>query len=328
MQEEEIIIIGAGPCGLATGIALQKKGYNPLLIEKANIVHSIYSYPSHQTFFSSSEKLEIGDIPFSSIERKPKRHEALVYYRQVAKRRQLRIHSYEKVQKVHKSADGFNVLTLSKNGKEKVYHCNYIVAATGYYDNPNIMEIEGEELPHVFHYFKEAHPFFQKKVTVIGGKNSAVDAALALEQAGAEVTVLYRGKAFSDAVKPWILPDFYSLVRQKKVDMVYEADVKKITPTSVYYVKKGKEHCVESEFVFAMTGYHPDHSFLHSMGVKTNSDSGRPIFNKDTMESNVQGLYIAGVLAAGNDANEIFIENGRFHGEYIANSIENKINNE
>lgn len=328
MLEEEIIIIGAGPCGLAAGIALQEKGYNPLLIEKANVVHSIYNYPSHQTFFSSSDKLEIGNIPFSTIERKPKRHEALVYYRQVAKRRQLRIHSYEKVEKVNKTADGFDVFTMGKNGKEKAYRCNYVVAATGYYDNPNVMNIEGEELPHVFHYFKEAHPFFQKKVTVIGGKNSAVDAALALEQAGAEVTVLYRGEKFSDAVKPWILPDFYSLVRHQKVAMVYEADVKKITTSSVYYEKEGNEHQVESEFVFAMTGYHPDHSFLHSMGVKTDAETGRPEFNENTMESNVQGLYIAGVLAAGNDANEIFIENGRFHGEYIANSIEKQINEE
>ncbi|MFB4163449.1 YpdA family putative bacillithiol disulfide reductase [Alteribacillus sp. JSM 102045] len=321
MPEEEIVIIGAGPCGLAAGLALQNKGYNPLIIEKENVVHSIYWYPSHQTFFSSSDKLEIGNIPFSSIERKPKRHEALVYYRQVAERSQLRINSYEKVKNVLKNTDGFRVKTVTKNGQEHMYKSQYVIVATGYYDSPNIMGVEGEELPHVFHYFKEAHPYFQKKVTVIGGKNSAVDAALALEQAGAEVTVLYRGKELTEAVKPWILPDFYSLVRRNKITMVYEADIKRITPDYVFYDKKGKEYTLETEFVFAMTGYHPDHSFLHQMGVRTDSETGRPVFNENTMESNIKGLYIAGVLAAGNNANEIFIENGRFHGKLIAESI-------
>ncbi|SFL98475.1 YpdA family putative bacillithiol disulfide reductase [Salibacterium qingdaonense] len=321
MNTENVIIIGAGPCGLAAGIALQRQGYDPLLIEKKNVVHAISHYPLHQTFFSSSEKLEIGGYPFPSTERKPKRHEALVYYRQVAAKSGLRIHSYEQVESVEKESGYFAVETKPWNQPKTSYHAKKIVVATGYFDHPNIMDIPGEDYPHVFHYFRESHPYFQKKVTVIGGKNSAVDTALALESAGALVTVLYRGSEFSSAVKPWILPDFYSLVRHKKVDMVYEAEVQEITPTHVRYEKNGQSCSVASDFVFAMTGYHPDHSFLKNMGVEVETDTGRPVHDPMTMETNEPGIYIAGVLAAGNDANEIFIENGRHHGNRIASSI-------
>ncbi|SDH08570.1 thioredoxin reductase (NADPH) [Alteribacillus persepolensis] len=328
MLEEDIIVIGAGPCGLSTGLALQENGYEPLFIEKNNVAHSIYRYPSHQTFFSSSDKLEIGGYPFPSIERKPKRHEALVYYRKVAERSKLRIHSYETVKKVSKAeTNGFYVVTSTAHDEEKTYHCKNVIVATGYYDNPNMMGVEGENLPHVFHYFKEAHPFFQKNVTIVGGKNSAVDAALALEQAGAHVTVLYRKSEFSSAVKPWILPDFYSLVRQNKIRMVYEAHVEKITSSAVYYRTEGKTYQQEADFVLAMTGYHPDHAFLRKMGVQMEEDTGRPVFSEETMETNVEGIYIAGVIAAGNNANEIFIENGRFHGERIANAIKKRREN-
>ncbi|WP_240377082.1 YpdA family putative bacillithiol disulfide reductase [Bacillus piscicola] len=319
--KETVIIIGAGPCGLAAGLALQEKGYDPLIIEKGNVVHTIYRYPAHQTFFSSSEKLEIGGIPFPSIERKPKRHEALVYYRKTAERSKLRIHAYEEVTGVTKRENDFLLCSKTMHGEEKEYTACFIVMATGYYDNPNYLGVEGENLPHVFHYFKESHPFFQKKVTIIGGKNSAVDAALALEQAGAEVTVLYRGHEFSNAVKPWILPNFHSLVRRELVTMRYGAEVTKITPERVHYQHQGKLREVKADFVFAMTGYHPDHSLLQRVGVQVEEETGRPFFNKETMESNVEGLFIAGVIAAGNEANEIFIENGRFHGEQIADAI-------
>ncbi len=321
MRNERIIIIGAGPCGLSAGLALQEKGCDPLLIEKNNIVHSIQHYPLHQTFFSSSEKLEIGGYPFPSIERKPKRHEALVYYRHVAQRSGLRIQSYEKVEKVQDARGSFSVFTRTKDGQECRYEAEKIIVATGYYDNPNKMHIPGEDLSHVFHYFKESHPFFQKRVTVIGGKNSAVDAALALEKAGAEVTVLYRGSEFSPAVKPWILPDFYSLVRHRKISMIYEAEVQHITPAEVVYAQNGQTFRVEADFVFAMTGYHPDHSFLRNMGVEVEPETGRPVHDYHTMETNKEGIFIAGVIAAGNDANEIFIENGRHHGERIAQAI-------
>ncbi|WP_042355246.1 YpdA family putative bacillithiol disulfide reductase [Bacillus rubiinfantis] len=316
MHNEDIIIIGAGPCGLASGIALQDIGKEPLIIEKGNVVNSIYHYPTHQTFFSTSEKLEIGDFPFVSDSYKPRRNQALVYYREVAKRRNLRINAYEKVTKVEKDNDGFFVTTA-----KSTYHSRYIIIATGYYDHPNYMDIPGEELPKVFHYFKEAHPYFDKDVCVIGGKNSSVDAALELVKAGARVTVLYRGKEYSPNIKPWILPEFDSLVQKGIIQMHFNAHVKEITESKVIFKKDGEEHSISNDFVFAMTGYHPDQEFLKTMGILIDAETGRPKFNPETMETNIEGIYIAGVIAAGNNANEIFIENGRFHGSQIAKSI-------
>lgn len=320
--QEDIIIIGAGPCGLAAAIALMEKGYRPLVIEKDNIVSSIYRYPTHQTFFSSSDKLAIGDVPFITVERKPKRNDALAYYREVVRQKNIRVHPYEKVEDVVKQDDGtFIVKTTKKDQTEGKYSCRYVIMATGYYDHPNMMGVPGEELDHVYHYFKEAHPFFDKDVVVIGGKNSAVDATLELEKVGARVTVLYRGSEYSESIKPWILPEFISLINHGKVAMHFEAEVTKITRTSVFYVKNNKEYEVKADFVLAMTGYHPDHSFLKRMGVEIDEKTGRPMYNPETMETNVKGIFIAGVIAAGNNANEIFIENGRFHGGFIADEI-------
>lgn len=325
MVQEDIIIVGAGPCGLAAAIALMEKGYRPLVIEKDNVVSSIYRYPTHQTFYSTSDKLEIGDVPFVTVERKPKRSEALAYYREVAVRKNIRLHTYEKVEEVIKQQDGtFIVKTTKKDGSEEKYCCRYVVIATGYYDNPNMMGIPGEELGHVYHYFKEAHPFFDNDVVIIGGRNSAVDAALELSKVGARITVLYRGKDYSESIKPWILPEFLSLIKHGKVTMHFEAVVTKITPTSVFFIKNGEEHEIKADFVLAMTGYHPDHSFLQKMGVTMDKETGRPTYNPETMETNVEGIFIAGVIAAGNNANEIFIENGRFHGKYIAEEIARK----
>jgi thioredoxin reductase (NADPH) len=320
LQIEEIIIVGGGPCGLAAAIAIQDKGKKPLVIEKGNIVNSIYHYPTHQTFFSTSEKLEIGEVPFITDSYKPKRNQALVYYREVAKRKQLRIHAYEKVSKVSKQDDFFQIYT-----NKGTYCARYVIIATGYYDHPNYMNVLGEDLPKVFHYFKEAHPYYDKDVCVIGGKNSSIDAALELVKAGARVTVLYRGDKYSPSIKPWILPEFEALVRTGTILMEFNANVKEITEDQVIYSKDLEEKVIKNDFVFAMTGYHPDHQFLKNMGVKIDEESGRPFFNPDTMETNVEGVYIAGVIAAGNNANEIFIENGRFHGGEIARSITEKM---
>jgi thioredoxin reductase (NADPH) len=316
LQIEDTIIVGGGPCGLAAAIALKEIGKNPLIIEKGNIVNSIYNYPTHQTFFSTSEKLEIGDVPFLTETYKPKRNQALVYYREVVKRKNLRINAFEKVTEVKKSGKYFEVIS-DKN----IYQTPYVVIATGYYDNPNLMNVPGEDLPKVFHYFKEAHPYFDKDVCVIGGKNSSVDAALELTKANARVTVLYRGKEYSPSIKPWILPEFDSLVRNGIIQMEFNAHVEEITMDKVIYSKDGVKKSLKNDFVFAMTGYHPDHQFLKTMGVQIDSESGRPIYNPETMETNVEGIYIAGVIAAGNNANEIFIENGKFHGGQIARSI-------
>ncbi|WP_040208324.1 YpdA family putative bacillithiol disulfide reductase [Neobacillus jeddahensis] len=320
MQMEDIIIIGGGPCGLATAIALQESGMTPLIIEKGNVVNSIYHYPTHQTFFSTSEKLEIGGMPFITDSYKPRRNQALVYYREVAKRKQLRINSYETVTKVSKQNQQFEVLTDKGS-----YIANYVIVATGYYDHPNLLNVPGEELPKVLHYFKEAHPYFDKDVCVIGGKNSSIDASLELVKAGARVTVLYRGEQYSPSIKPWILPEFDSLVKNGTIDMKFRTNVQEITESQITYIKEGEQKSIKNDFVFAMIGYHPDHRFLEKMGVTIDGETGRPFYDNETMETNIEGIYIAGVIAAGNNANEIFIENGRFHGEQIARSILEKV---
>jgi len=316
---EDVIIIGGGPCGLAAAIALEEIGKKPLIIEKGNVVNSIYHYPTHQTFFSTSEKLEIGGMPFVTDSYKPKRSQALVYYREVVKRKQVRIHAYETVTNVTKQDDLFIV-----NTDKCSYFAKYVIIATGYYDHPNYMNVPGESLPKVFHYFKEAHPYFDKDVCVIGGKNSSVDAALELVKAGARVTVLYRGQEYSSSIKPWILPEFVSLVNSGIIVMEFQSSVKEITENQVKYIKESEEKTINNDFVFAMTGYHPDHKFLVKMGVGIDAETGRPLYNPDSMETNIEGIYIAGVIAAGNNANEIFIENGRFHGGQIARSIVEK----
>ena len=321
MKKEQVIIIGGGPCGMSAAIALQKQGVNPLIIEKENVVSTIYNFPTHQMFFSSSDKLEIGEIPFITEKQKPVRNEALAYYRTVAARTKLRINAFERVTEIKQAAKQFTLSTV-KNTQEK---CNYIadkvIIATGYYDQPNYMKIPGEKLPKVMHYFKESHPYFNKDVVVIGGKNSAVDATLELHKAGARVTVFYRGESYSKSIKPWILPEFESLANKNKINMHFNAEVTAITNEIVHYTVNGKENTLKNDFVFAMTGYKPNLEFLKDSGIDINPDNGKPKFNEDTMESNVPGLYIAGVIAAGYNNNEIFIENGRFHGNKIANSI-------
>lgn len=320
MKQVDALIVGGGPCGLAAAIALQEQGLQPVVIEKGNIVNAIYNYPTHQTFFSTSEKLAIGDVPFIIEERKPKRNQALVYYREVVKRKQLQIHRFETVLHVKKEGALFHVETT----KER-YQTPYVIIATGYYDNPNYMEIPGEDLAKVHHYFKEAHECFDQDVLVIGGKNSAIDAALELNKAGARVTVAYRGSTYSPSIKPWVLPEFEGVVRSGEVNMLFDTNVEAITAHAVTLNIAGEERVIPNDIVFAMTGYHPDHAFIKEMGVEIDDATGRPTFNLDTMETNVSNLFIAGVIAAGNNANEIFIENGRFHGQCIAQAIAQKI---
>ena len=318
MEHADVIIIGGGPCGLSAAIEIQRMGLHPIILEKGNIVNAIYHYPTHQTFFSSSEKLSIGDVPFITEDRKPKRNQALVYYREVVKRHALDVRAYETALSI-KQSDGFLVKTTKNDYKAK-----YVVVATGYYDHPNKLEVPGADLPKVMHYFKEGHPYFDRDVLVIGGKNSAVDAALELHKAGSRVTVSYHGTSYSKSVKPWILPEFDGLVRQGEITMLFDSIVDEIREDEVELTVNDTKETFANDFVFAMIGYHPDHQFLRQMGIDIDVASGRPSFNEETMETNVEDLFIAGVIAAGNNANEIFIENGRFHGQQIAAAIAKK----
>ncbi|MCD8801874.1 YpdA family putative bacillithiol disulfide reductase [Mammaliicoccus sciuri] len=321
MQEYESLIIGGGPCGLSAAIEQKRKGINAVVIEKGNVVDAIYHYPTHQTFFSSSDKLGIGDVPFIVEDLKPKRNQALVYYREVVKHHQLDVRTFEEVLAVKKVDNRFLVSTT-----KQTYKVRFLTIATGYYGQPNELEVEGQELSKVMHYFKEAHLYFNQDVVIIGGKNSAVDAAIELEKAGANVTVLYRGSEYSKSIKPWILPNFESLAKHEKITMHFNSEVERIDEDTLTFNKEGKSYTIKNDFVFAMIGYHPDYKFLESCGVETitNEFGTAPSYNKDTMESNVENLYIAGVIAAGNDANTIFIENGKFHGGTIAQDIERK----
>lgn len=318
------IVVGAGPCGLSAAIELERIGIPCTIIERGNIVDAIYRYPTHQTFFSSANLLEIGDIPFICKDLKPRRQDALVYYREVVSRTGLNVKPFETVETVVRTENGFSVRSRHDRDGVKERLADYVILATGYYGRPRTLDVPGEDLPHVSHYFKEAHPFYRQRVTVIGGKNSAVDAAIELEKAGAHVTVLYRGDSYSPSVKPWVLPTFESLLRHDKVRLEFEADIVRIEPTHVVYRQHGEELRIETDHVLAMTGYLPDHGLFAKAGVQVDEETGIPMFNESTFETNVDNLFIAGVVAAGNDANKIFIENGRFHGRAIAKTLQQR----
>lgn len=326
MLKEEVVIIGAGPCGLSCAIELKKLGVDALIIEKGAIVNTIYHYPTHQTFFSSSEKLEIGDVAFITPKQKPIRIEALAYYRSVVERKKLRIDTFKQVIEVSQLKEGFKINTINQLGEYEIYRTNNVVFATGYYDQPNMLNIPGEDLIKVSHYFKEAHPYHNKDVVVIGGKNSSIDASLELHKAGANVTILYRGSEYSKSIKPWILPLFEGLVDKGEIKMVFNAFVTEIEKKHLVYQVNRRNIKIKNDFVYAMTGYRPDLQLLEKTGVNINWRLGRPIYDHMTYETNMSGIYIAGVVAAGFNNNKIFIENGRFHGQAIAEDISKKIN--
>ncbi|QSF42751.1 YpdA family putative bacillithiol disulfide reductase [Paenibacillus tianjinensis] len=323
---KDVIIIGAGPCGLSAAIECQRQGLSSLIIEKNFIVHSIFLYPTSMQFFSTTALLEIGDVPFTSPNDKPFRHEALVYYRRAAEQHGLEIAAYEEALSVERKEDGsFTVHTVNKRGVHQSRQAANVVISTGYFDQPNLIGIPGEELPKVTHYFGEAHPYTGMKVTVIGGSNSAVDAALELMRVGASVDMVYRGASISENIKPWVRPIFESMVTKKKITLHLESRVTEITPASVTVTRhSGESTELENDFVLAMTGFRPSRTLLSSAGVHMNDDLDKPAFNPATMESNIPGLYVAGVIASGRNANEVFIETGRGHGKLIADHIVTK----
>ncbi|MNI19735.1 Thioredoxin reductase [compost metagenome] len=325
---EHVIVIGAGPCGLSAAVELQRAGLTPLLIEKNCLVHSIYLYPTNLQFFSTAELLEIGGIPFTTTQEKPSRNEALVYYRNVAIREKLRIHAYEEVVEVLNDGQSFQVTTNDRYNRPTTYHARNVVVATGYFDHPNLLGIPGEELSKVTHYYKEAHPYTGAKVTVIGGSNSAIDAAMDLYRVGAEVTIVYRGSSYSSTIKPWVRPVFESLVNKGRINMLFNSQVQQITEDHVCLITDGAEATIENDFVLALTGFRPDRSLLSSLGIAIQEETGTPYHNPATMETNVTGFYLAGVVASSKyDANEIFIETGRLHGVAIARHIAAQLRN-
>jgi thioredoxin reductase (NADPH) len=322
---KDVIIVGAGPCGLSAAIELQKINLQSLIIEKNSIVHSIYMYPAYMSFFSSPELLEIGDLPFSTPNEKPTRTEALVYYRNVAKHYQLNIQPYEAVVAIKKTEDHFQVQTINRFQESTTYIARHVVIALGYFEQPNLLGIPGEGLSKVTHYFREAHPYTGMKVVIIGGSNSAVDAALELVRVGAEVTVIYRGASFSASIKPWVRPLFESLVKKGTIRMLFQTNVIQIDPQSLTVQTNTDTLIISNDFVLALTGFRPNRKLLEEAGVQMQPGGDKPVHNPETMETNIKGLYIAGVIASGENANEVFIETGRFHGKLIAQDLADKL---
>lgn len=325
MKHFDAVVVGSGPTGLACGIELRKRGVNTLLIEKGCVVNSLYNYPTNMVFFTTPELLEIGDIPMTSLNEKPGRTEALKYYRRVADHYKLNIHQYETVLGIHGRDGSFVVPTEDAKGDRHEYLAKKIILATGYYDVPNRLHVPGEDSAKVIHYYKEAHPYYNHDVAVIGAKNSAAIAALDLYWTGARVTLIHRGEAISDSVKYWIKPNIENRIKNGEIKGYFRSHVTEIGPDSIVLSTPEGTVTLKNDFVFAMTGYRPDLKFLGDLGITLQPDTLRPCINPETLESERPGIFLAGVIVAGMHTNEIFIENGRFHGKLIANAIEQQI---
>ena len=321
MATYDIICIGAGPTGLATAIEAKRARMRPLVIDKGCLCNSIYHYPVNMVFFTTPELLEIGDLPLVCAAEKPTRAEALKYYRKAAEHYGLELRLYERVLRVDGQDGNFTVVTKTEKGTEERYSSKKIAVATGYYDLPNELGVPGEELPHVSHYYTEPHEFWNQDVVVVGGKNSAAEAALDLFRNGARVTLVHRQKDLGATIKYWVRPDIENRIKAGQVKALFETRVKQITKDDAVVENGAGEKRLPARQVFALIGYHPDFAFIEKLGVQLDPESRRPALDPNTLESNVPGIHLAGVVIGGRHTGEIFIENGRFHGKQIIEAL-------
>ena len=321
MQEFDVVIIGGGPIGIACGLEAKKQGISYIIIEKGTIVNSLFNYPVNMQFFSSSEKLEIDNIPFISKEAKPKRNEALEYYRRIVTSNQLNIHLFEKVLDTEKLDDSF----LVKTNKGE-YVAKNVVLATGFYDLPNTIDVPGEDLSKVSHYYNDPHFYASQKLAVIGASNSAIDAALECWRKGAEVTLIIRGPEVGPRVKYWVRPDIINRIEEGSIKAYYNSTVKEIKSNEIIIETPDGEVVLENDFVLALTGYRPNFAFLEKLGIALSDDAKRlPNYDPESMETNVEGLFLAGVICGGMETHKWFIENSRIHAPIIMNAIKHKL---
>ena len=321
----DVVVVGAGPTGLSCAIEITKCGRSATVFDKGCLVNSLYHYPTNLTFFTTPELLEIGDLPMTAAREKPTRGEALKYYRRAAEHYNLSVVQYENVTEIQGRDGEFLVNTVNRYNRKSCQPASKVVIATGYYDLPNMMNVPGEELEKVLHYYREPHPFYDSDVAVIGAKNSAAITALELHRCGARDTLVHRTPKLSDKIKYWVLPDIENRLKNNQIAHYPESDVKYITENEICIHTPEGSKILPNDFVFAMTGYHPDVEFLHRTGIVFDAATQRPRSDSKTLESDRNGIYLAGGIVAGMHTNEIFIENGRFHGRQIASDIDSKL---
>ncbi|MFH4964251.1 YpdA family putative bacillithiol disulfide reductase [Gaetbulibacter sp. M235] len=320
--EKDVIIIGGGPIGIACALECVKRDWNYLVIEKGALTNSLFNYPKNMTFFSTSEKLEIDDIPFISNNPKPNRDEALEYYRRVATSNKLNINLYETVLSIEKEGSIFKIKT-----SKDVYASKKLILSTGFYDIPKLLNVPGEDLPKVSHYYKEAHPFTMQNVIVVGASNSSVDAALEIWRKGGNVTMVIRGKAIGERVKYWVRPDIINRIEEGSIKAYFNSEINEIKKIEVIVSTPKGIISIPNDYVVALTGYQPDFKLLKEIGIKLSEDDKMlPKYNPENMESNISGLYLAGVICGGMETHKWFIENSRIHAKIIAEHIESQLN--
>ena len=313
----DLLIVGAGPCGLATAISAQRAGLSARVLDAGPVVSTITQYPYYVSFFSTAQKLSLGDIPFVVATDKPSRRDGLAYYRAIVRHFALDVHQYERVVSLERSDDAWTVHSVTSEGVEHATRAQSVVIATGYFGSPNFLAVPGEDLPHVRHVYREGHEAFEQDVVVVGGGNSAAEAALDLWRAGARVTLVHFGPDFDKRIKPWVLPDFQNRAKEGAIATRWNSRVARIEPGVVAVRTPEGVEQIAARFVYVMTGFAPNTELLRNAGVPIDPGSGIPQHDPDTLETVLAGLFIAGVVVAGFDANKVFIENGRFHGDRI-----------